>query len=278
MSQSKSRRELRKSLETEYRGQFIKGGARAFRIWVSEWNIGAEVRPRSPWAPAWWTQVRYAKRRWLFGAFEPYRAVGDAIDNLRAGLDQYLRAGQPPPQWSRPSTPFALLGVAMGGLVALIGAIAQPVLALTYVGWLSVDVAGKFAVSGFTAGIAFIAIWIVIGTRTKFAAASQAEMVAGTPVILLRSLAVLGWYAGLAFLCLVVLTFDQKGLDAAAGHFYIRHLYGSTEISSAEYSRQVAYRLWAWSAWSLALGTYLVSMSLRPFVGRWQPGPDPRPA
>jgi hypothetical protein len=222
--------------------------------------------------------VRYAKRRWLFGAFEPYRAAGDAIDDLRAGLDQYLRAGQPPPRWSRPSTPFAWLGVAMGGLVALIGAIAQPVLALTYVGWLSVDVAWKFAVSAFTAGIAFIAIGIIVGTRTKGAATTEAEMAAGTPVVLERSLAVLGTYAGLAFLGLLVLTFDQKGLDAAAGHFYIHHLYGNTEISNAEYSRQVVYRVWMFSAWSLALGTWLVSISLRPFVRRWEPGPDPRPA
>jgi hypothetical protein len=278
VSTSKSRRELRKSLETEYRSQFINGGARAFRVWVSEWNVGAEVRGRSAWAPAWWTKVRYAKRRWLLGAFEPYRALGEAVDDLRAGLDQYLEAGQPPPRWSRPSTPLPLLGVAFGGLASLIGAIGQPVLALTYLGWLSVEVAGKFAISALTAGIAFIAIWLIVGIRTKFAETSQAEMVAGTPAILTRSLAVFGCYAGLAFFCLVVLTFDQKGLDAASGHFYIRHLYGSTEISSAEYSRQLAYRLWAWSAWSLALGTYVISMSLRPFVRRWQPGPGPRPA
>jgi hypothetical protein len=248
-------------------------------IWISETKLGAEVTFRSLLMPGWWTEVRYARRRRIFGRIEPFRSTADATNDLRAELASYVAAGTPPPRWAMPRTPLPLLVAGLGALTGLVGGIAQPFVPLIYLSVLDTSLADRLTgLSMLLTLMAFPTIGLLAAKRSDFAG-GWSGFFAGVPGILRRLVRFLSGYTLLAFLLLVLVSIalNSKGVEEVSGHFYIRHSFPEppTEISKAEYQHQVTYMFWWTSTLALAWGTLLFSMTLRAFVRPWRPEGEP---
>jgi hypothetical protein len=281
MSSRRVRRELRQQLEAEWRRAYQTAGARKLTIWVSETRLGAVVSFRSLFTPGWWTEVRYAKRRGPFGRIEPLLSRVDAMDQLRAELATYLKAGLPAARWTMPRAPLQLIVAGLGAVTVLLGAIAQPFVLLTYAGGVDTGLAGRFVgLSVVAASTAFVAAWLIGAKRTEFSSGWDGSF-AGVPGILERSIPFFGVYSLLAFLLLLLVSFAlrSKGVLEVSGHFYIRHPFPEqpTEITRDEYQRQVGYLFWWVSTLALIWGTVLLSVALRAFVVPWRTQREPKP-